>query len=438
MISTLFLHLIMTTPIVPFALTLIFSTAFLAACSEKAAPTAASSAAQPGVPASSTSALAAPSATGATAAPAGAPVSVTTAKATQRDIAVTIKATGTITPISSVDVKPQVTSVVMAVNFKEGQFVKRGDLLFTLDSRTDEANLAKAKAQLAKDEAALADAKRQLARNQDLVSKAFISQGAADTSQSNVDGFSATVTADKAAIDAAMTALSYNRITAAQAGRVGAINVFAGSAVQANQTTMVTITQLDPIAVAFNLPQSSLGDALGALKGEGTLVTAKLPDGVTTASGKLKFVDNAVDASSGTIKMKAIFGNKESKLWPGGFADVTLTSRTIKDAIVIPQAAIIQNARGTIVYVVEGDKDSKKAVLRPVKVLFGQSGEAAVSGVKEGESVVVDGKQNIRPNSPVVERAKPAPSPSGGASSPVGSASASAPTAASAASAAGK
>jgi RND family efflux transporter MFP subunit len=138
-------------------------------------------------------------------------------------------------------------------------------------------------------------------------------------------------------------------------------------------------------------------------------VTAKLPDGQTTVQGKLKFVDNTVDALSGTIKMKALFANKESKLWPGGFADVTLTSRTIEGATVVPQGAIIQNARGTIVYVVEGDGTSKKAVLRPVKVLFGQSGEAAVSGVKEGESVVLDGKQNIRPNSAVVERAKSAP-----------------------------
>jgi RND family efflux transporter MFP subunit len=419
----------MTNRIVPFALTLIFSAAFLAACSEKVTSAAANTAATAPVPAPAASAPAASAS-----APAGPPVSVTTAKVVLRDMAVTIKATGTVTPLSSIDVKPQVSSVVVKVHFKEGQFVKRGDVLFTLDSRTDEANLAKAKAQLAKDEAALADAKRQLARNQDLVSKAFISQGAADTSQSNVDGLVATIAADKAALDVAATALSYNSITAAQAGRVGAINVFAGSAVQANQTALVTITQLDPIAIAFNLPQSSLSDALGALQGEGTLVTAKLPDGQTTVRGKLRFVDNAVDAASGTIKMKAMFANKESKLWPGGFADITLTSRTIKDATVIPQGAIIQNARGTIVYVVEGDKDSKKAMLRPVKVLFGQGGEAAVSGVREGESVVVDGKQNIRPNSSVVERARPAQSPAGGASSPASTASATA----SSASAAGK
>ncbi len=395
------------------------SAVLLSGCSGKSESSPAAPAAAPMPPTTTPAAAPAVPPTGgaSAAAPSNAqPVSVTTAKAVQRDVGVTIKAAGTVTSLSSVDVKPQINNVVAAVHFKEGQFVKKGDLLFTLDARTDEANVAKAKAQLAKDEAALLDAKRQLARNQELVTKGFISQGAADTSQSNVDGLAATVAADKAALGAAQTALSYNRITAAQAGRAGAVNVFAGSAVQANQTLLVTITQLDPIAVTFSLPQGSLSDALGALTGEGTLVTAKLPDGQTSVQGKLKFVDNVVDAASGTIKMKAVFSNKDSKLWPGGFADVTLTSRTIKDAIVVPQAAIIQNARGTIVYVVEGDKDSKKAMLRPVKVLFGQGLEAAVSGVKEGESVVVDGKQNLRPNSPIVERTKPAPPPAGGAS----------------------
>ena len=396
------------------ALTLCFSLTVFSACSGKTETSTPSASPQGAVSAASgspTSPAPADGASGTTGAP---PVSITTVKATQRDLAVLIKATGTVTPLSSVDVKPQVTSVVTAVNFKEGQFVKAGELLFTLDSRTDEANFAKAKAQLAKDEAALADAKRQLARNQELVSKAFISQGAADTSQSNVDGLAATVLADKAAIDVTMTALSYNRITAAQAGRVGAINVFAGSAVQANQTTMVTITQLDPIAVAFNLPQGNLNDALAALKGSGTVATAKLPDNGGVFKGALRFIDSAVDPASGTVKMKAVFPNKENKLWPGGYADVTLTSRTIKDAVIIPQASVVQNARGTIVYVV---KDGK-AVLRPVKILFAQGEEAAVSGIQVDEAVVVDGRQNLRPNSAVIERAKPAASPAGAASAP--------------------
>ncbi len=414
----------MTLRLTPYALTFAAVTGFLAACSEKlpaatsaqSAPALAPPAAAASEPASGASASTSP-ASGASASTSP-PVSVTMTKATQRDMDVTIKATGTVTPLSIVDVKPQVTSLVTSVNFKEGQFVKKGDLLFTLDSRTDEANLAKAKAQLAKDNAALADAKRQFARNQELVGKGFISQGALDTSQSNMDAQTAAVAADKAAVDAATTALSFNRITAAQSGRVGAINVFVGSAVQANQTTLVTITQLDPIAIAFNLPQSNLSDALHALQGAGTIATAQLPGSTATYTGTLRFIDNAVDAASGTIKMKAIFANPSSKLWPGGYADITLSARTIKDAVVIPTASIIQNARGTIVYVAE----NSKAVLRPIKVLFTQGEDSAVSGVKVGESVVADGKQNLRPNAAVIERvAKSANAPA--SSSPASAAS---------------
>jgi len=172
---------------------------------------------------------------------------------------------GIVTPLTSVDVKPQLSSMVAKVHIQDGQFVKAGDLLITLDSRTDEANVAKARAQLAKDNAALADAQRQLARAQQLLAQKFISQGALDTAQALVDAQSAAVLADQAAIDAARVALSYARITAPVAGRAGAVSVSAGSAVQANLSTLVTITQLDPIAVAFSLPQRNLPDALAAL-----------------------------------------------------------------------------------------------------------------------------------------------------------------------------
>ena len=146
------------------------------------------------------------------------------------------------------------SSVIIKVHINEGQFVRKGDVLFTLDSRTDQANLAKANAQLAKDLAGLADAGRQLARSKQLVAQNFVSQGAVDTAQASVDSQTAAVAADRAAIDAARVPLSYARIVAPSSGRVGLIPVFAGSAIQANQTPLVTITQLDPIAVTFNLP----------------------------------------------------------------------------------------------------------------------------------------------------------------------------------------
>ena len=343
---------------------------------------------------------------GAASAPAGAasaaaaPVTVSTVKAQQRDLPVLLKAAGSVLPLTSVDVRSQVTSSVRKVHIRDGQFVTAGELLFTLDARTDEANVAKASAQLAKDNAALADAQRQWARAQQLLAQNFISQGALDTARAQLDSQLAVVAADQAAVDATRVALSYSRITAPNAGRAGSIGVSAGSTVQANVTPLVNITQLDPIAVAFSIPQRNLGDALAALKNGGAPVTATLADDAGKFSGRLKFVDNAVDASSGSVKVRAEFANPDGKLWPGAFVEVSQTVSTIKDGVVIPQAAIIQSARGTIVYVVE----QGKAVLKPVKLLYAQGDDAAVSGVSEGETIVLVGKQNLRPGSAVVER----------------------------------
>ena len=348
-------------------------------------------------------AASAPASAASAAAP-SAPVTVTTVRALVRDFPVLIKASGTVMPLTTVDVRAQVTSIVKQVHFKEGQFVKAGTLLFTLDSRTDEANLAKARAQLAKDQAALADARRQLARAQQLLSQNFISQGALDTNQALVEAQLATVAADQAAIDAVRVALSFNRITAPNSGRAGAVNVFTGSAVQANVTPLVTLTQLDPIAIAYSLPQRNLPDALLALKAGGAPVLATAPEGAGTFNGRLQFVDNAVDPNSGTVKVKAVFDNHDGKLWPGAFIEVSQTASTLKDAVVVPQATLIQAARGTVVYVVE----EGKAVMKPVQLLTAQNGDAAVSGINAGDLVVLDGRQNLRPGTPVVERAKAA------------------------------
>jgi RND family efflux transporter MFP subunit len=338
----------------------------------------------------------------ASAASAGPAITVSTVRALKRDFRVLLEAAGTVTPLTSVDVRSQVTSIVSKVHIKDGQFVKAGELLFTLDARTDEANVAKAKAQLAKDQAALADVQRQWVRAQQLLAQNFISQGALDTNRAQVDSQLAVVAADQATIDAARVALSYSRITAPNAGRAGSVAVSAGNAVQANVTPLVTITQLDPIAVAYNIPQRNLSDALAALKGGGAEVTATLGDQRERFSGRLKFVDNSVDANSGSVKVKAVFDNPDGKLWPGAFVQVSQTVSTLKDVVVIPQASIIQSARGTIVYVVQAGK----AILKPVQVLNAQGDDAAVSGIEANESVVLVGKQNLRPGSSVVERTK--------------------------------
>ena len=372
--------------------------------------------AAPGGPATSAAA-----ASGAASGAGGAPVSVSSVRAQQREVDVVLDATGTVTALNSVDVRPQVSSTIMKVHIREGQFVKQGQLLFTLDARNDEVNLTKAKAQLAKDMASLADAQRQLARSRDLFAQNFISQGAVDTNQTLVEAQQAVVASDRAAIEAAQVGLSYTRIVAPSAGRAGAINVFAGSSVQPTGAVLVTITQLDPIAVGFNLPQRNLGDALQTLRGGGGKVSAVLPEGRGTLTGRLRFVDNAVDAGSGTVRVKAEFPNADEKLWPGAFVNVRLAVQTLKDAVVLPQAAIITAPRGRIVYVVDV---SNKASPRPVEIVYPFGEEAVVSGVKSGERVVVDGRQNLRPGARVVERAatgaagsRPASAPGTGASS---------------------
>ena len=330
----------------------------------------------------------------------GPPVSVTTVRAKKTDLPVRLRATGTVTPLTTVEVRAQVNSVISKVHIREGQFVKAGQLLFTLDARTDEANVGKAQAQLAKDNVALADARRQFARSQQLFAQNFISQGALDAGQTGVASQQAAVAASQAATAAAQVALSYARIVSPHAGRVGAINVFAGSAVQANVTPLVTVTQLDPVAVTYSIPQRHLNDALGALKDGGSPVTATLAEGAGTFEGRLQFVDSAVDASSGAVKAKAVFANPNSQLWPGAFVEIAQTVGVIKDAVVVPQAAIVQNARGTLVYaLVDG-----KAESLPVKVLYSQGADAAVEGVKPGAVLVLDGKQNVRPGSTLVER----------------------------------
>ena len=336
----------------------------------------------------------------------GGPVSVTTVRALKKNVDVVLETTGTVAALNTVDVRSQVSSIITKVNIREGQFVKAGELLFTLDARNDEVNLAKAKAQLAKDEAALADAQRQLTRSKDLMAQSFISQAAVDTNQTLVDSQKSVVAASRAAIDAAQVALSYNRIVAPAAGRAGAINVYPGTTVQPGGAVLVTITQLDPIAVAFNLPQRNLNDALQTLRSGGGKVNAVLPEQMgkkgSTIVGKLQFVDNVVDPNSGTVRVKAQFDNADSTLWPGAFVNVQLAVRTLADAVVVPQAAVIQGPRGTVVYVVDAQN---KAQARPIEVIYAAGLDAVVNGVQPGEKVVVDGRQNLRSGVPVAERA---------------------------------
>ncbi|MBK6999486.1 MAG: efflux RND transporter periplasmic adaptor subunit [Rhodoferax sp.] len=350
-----------------------------------------------------------------------APVAVVTVPARQGDLDVVLEAIGSVTALASVEVKAQTTGVITQVHVREGQFVQAGQLLFTLDARADEANVARLDAQMARNKALLADAQRQLARSRDLVARNFISQGALDTNQAQVDAQSANLAADRAALAAAKLALAYNRVHAPAAGRLGAITVYPGTVVQANQTTLVTVTQLDPINVSFNLPQRALPGVLAGLQdGAANAVQVSLPEGRGTRTGRVHFVDNMVDAATGTVKVRARFTNPDGALWPGSFVTAALVSKTLQGAVLVPTAAIIQSTRGSIVYLAVKDK----AVLRPVKVLAAQGEESAVTGVNAGDMVVLDGRQNLRPDTPVTsvtpaaKRAASSASPVPPASSP--------------------
>lgn len=336
----------------------------------------------------------------------GPPVSVSTVAAQQRDFDVQLEATGTVTALNSVDVKPQITSTIRQAHIREGQFIKAGQLLFTLDARSQETSVARARAALQKNLAALADAQRQLARSKELFAQNFVSQVAVDQNQTLVEAQQAAVAADRAALRAAQVELSHSRIVAPNSGRAGIVNVFPGTLVQPGSPPLVTITQLDPIAVTFNLPQRHLGDALQSLRAGGGSVAAVLPEGRGTLTGKLAFVDNSVDANSGTVKVRAVFDNQDEKLWPGAFVGVKLAVRTLKDAVIVPHAAIVQSARGRIVYVVEA---GNKAGMRQVELLHAAGQDAVVNGVKPGERVVLDGRENVRPGSSLVERAVDVP-----------------------------
>lgn len=327
-----------------------------------------------------------------------APTTVSVIKPLRQDVPMLLQANGSVTPISSVDLHPQTTSTITKVHIREGQFVKQGELMFTLDARSEHANVDKAQAQVLRDRASVADLERQLKRNQDLLSKNFIAQGAVDTLQSQLDAARALLAADQAALRAAQVDSSYTVLRAPQGGRVGAISVYAGSLVQPT-TSLTSITQLDPIDVAFTLPESSLSALLAAQKAGEVPVTALLADaGGKQLDGKLSFIDNAVDPTTGVIKVKARFNNGGTDLWPGQYVNTQLTVRTLKDALVIPQNAIITNTTGIFVYSMEADNTAK---MRKIARVYAFGPNAVVTGLNGDEQVIVDGKQNLRPGSKV-------------------------------------
>ena len=341
---------------------------------------------------------------------ANAPVTVTSVVVEKKDIPLIIEATGTIVSASIVDIRPMVTNTVAKIEVKDGQEVKAGDLLFTLDDRNDKANYEKLKA--------LADdAQKQYLRAKELVAKNFISKAGLETSLANAKSA-------QAAARAAEVQLSFDYIRSPIDGRAGIVNVFPGSLVQAsnivststNSTatssvgSMVTITQLNPINVQFVIPEKDIPVMLeNQLDGEAMSVKVTVGEsGKKTYEGKVIVIDNQVDPSIAAVRVKAQIPNTDKTLLPGQFARVSLIANTLKDALAIPSQAVVINPRGKLVYVI--DKDGK-AVSKPIKVVYEYQGSTVVTGIEAGDRVVVEGKQNLRPGSKVREAKNQTPAP---------------------------
>jgi len=329
----------------------------------------------------------------------GPAVTVSSTVVRKQNVPIIVDSHGTVVSLNSVAVHPQTTSIIRQVHVKEGQFVREGDLLFTLDDRVDRANVEKAKAQLARDQATLADYERQFQRSTELVAQKFLSQSALDAVRTQLESQRAVVQASSAAVQSSQITTSYNLIRAPSSGRLGAITVFAGSLVQPT-TPLVTITQLNPIGVSFTLPERYLQSILKAKKGGDVAVSLLVPELNSPLEGVLTFIDNAIDPQAGTIQLKANFDNATASLWPGQYVNVRIVVDTLNGALVLPQAAIITNTLGKQVYVVDAEQKVKPVT---VTVLATFAEQAVVSGLKGGERVVVEGKQNLRPGSSVRE-----------------------------------
>ncbi|BEP57492.1 MdtA/MuxA family multidrug efflux RND transporter periplasmic adaptor subunit [Variovorax sp. V118] len=351
-----------------------------------------------------------PAAKDAKSANAGPPAAlVTLATAEKQDVPVTVQVNGSVVSLNSVDLRPQVTNTVSAVHVKEGQFVKEGQLLFTLDDRNDQANLARARAQQQKDEATMADLERQYKRSQDLVAQNFIAKSAADATLSQLQAQRAAVAADRAAVQSAQVALGYATLRAPIAGRIGAVNIYPGTLVQPT-LSLVTITQLDPIAVSFPVPEGNLQDLLAAARTRAK-VEALVTGRREPLFGTLDFVDNTVDPQIGTVRAKAVFANADQSLWPGQFVNTRITVRMFDGVTVVPAAALMMLSDGATLYVVDAERNAAR---RQVKVLHTFGTKVAVSGVTPGEQVVIEGSQNVRPGGKVRIDVK-APAGPGGA-----------------------
>lgn len=329
------------------------------------------------------------------------PVPVTVATSSRKDMPVEIEAIGTVEPFASVGVKSLVAGVLDKVNFREGDPVKAGELLFTIDSRPFVARLNQARAALAKDRAALDNARRQAERYTPAAAKGYVSEEQADQAQTSVATLTALVQADEAAVESARLDLNNCSIRSPISGYAGGLLVDQGNLVKAAaDEPLVTINQVTPIKVSFTLPEQTLPELKKHLSARTLEVLVTPPgNGAKPLRGKLSFLDNTVDPTTGTIRLKADFANADRSLWPGQYVNVRLLLAIRKDATVVPVQAVQTGQDGAYLYVVKKDQTVEQ---RPVTVAFSVGNDSVIdSGLAVGETVVTDGQLRLTPGATI-------------------------------------
>jgi membrane fusion protein, multidrug efflux system len=334
-------------------------------------------------------------------------VSVAVAPVQRQDVPVYLSGLGSVTAFNTANIKTRVDGQIMKVNFREGQDVRQGELLIEIDARPYEVQVEQLQAQLFRDQAQLRDAKLNLERYTALIPSGSIAQQQVDTQKALVDQLDGTVRNDQAQIDSAKLNITYCHITTPFSGRVGLRQVDPGNIVHAADTNpMLILTQLQPIAVIFTLPEDVLPKVAQQMR-RGTLeVDAFSRDDQTKlASGKLLTIDNQIDPTTGTAKLKAVFDNKDSKLWPNQFVNADLLLETRKNSTVVPTAAILRGPQGAYVYTVNPDKTVQD---KTVTISLTQGDVTVVAeGVNPGETVVTDGQDKLQRGSHIEPRGGP-------------------------------
>lgn len=323
-------------------------------------------------------------------------ISVGVTSVQKRDVPYYLTGLGLVTAFNTVTVHTRVDGEIMKVYFREGQFVRTGDLLAEIDPRPYEVTLAQAQGQLAKDTASQKDAQVDLSRYQTLWQEGVIARQQVDTQQATVGQFDGAIQSDQAQISSAKLQLTYCRITSPIDGRVGLRLVDPGNIVHAADTNgMLVITQVHPIAVIFTMPEDALGQVVSQMKkGQLSVQAYSRDDKTKLAEGKLLTIDNQIDQTTGTIKLKSQFDNPDLLLWPNEFVNARLFLSERKNALVIPSAAIQTGAQGSFVYLVGNDN---KAEVRPIQVDFAEGNISVIrQGLTEGDQIVVDGAEKLQ------------------------------------------